>query len=121
MRHNNLFLDLALGLVAGAVATFVMDKVGTFGYKLEDPETREYEENLRGKEYPPEVLAKKVVELVAGESPTQETAQQFGMGIHWVYGMVGGGILGALRSKVPGVASAGGLSYDWHYGYSVTS
>jgi hypothetical protein len=56
-KQHGLMVDVVLGLVAGAAATYVMDKVSTYGYRLEDLGVRKFEENLRGGEYPPEVLA----------------------------------------------------------------
>lgn len=111
MRQNCLIRDVALGLVAGAIATLLMDKVSTWGYKLEDSKVRDYEEKLRGGDYPPEVLAKRAVELTTGATPTKETAQKAGMAIHWGYGILWGGLFGALRNRVLGVGSAGGVIY----------
>lgn len=110
-KSHSAIADAVYGLIAGAAATFVMEKVSTWGYKLENPKKREYEENLRGGEYPPQVLAQKVVETVTGASPAEQTKQKLGMAIHWGYGIVGGGLFGALRSSVPAIASVGGLTY----------
>lgn len=50
---GSILMDVAFGLVAGAAATFVMDKVSGYLYELEDEKTRKYEETLRNNEYPP--------------------------------------------------------------------
>lgn len=78
---------------------------------LEDSKVRDYEEKLRDGEYPPEVLVKRAVELTTGAIPTKETAQKAGMAIHWGYGILWGGLFGALRNRAPGVGSAGGVIY----------
>lgn len=103
-RKNNtssIVTDALFGIIAGAVATFVMEKVSSFGYNLEDEQTRKYEENLRGNEYPPEVLAEKVAETVAGVELDKETRQKYGNDIHWGYGILSGGLFGVLRDRVP--------------------
>lgn len=111
MKHSRLIRDITMGFVAGAVATFVMDKVSTWGYTLEDPKVRESEEKMRGGEYPPEVLAKRVAAATIGSVPNQETIEELAMGIHWGYGVLWGGLFGALRSRVPVIGSAAGLTY----------
>lgn len=111
MKSSCLIRDIAMGLVAGAAATFVMDKVSTWGYSLEDPKVRDYEEKLRNGEYPPEVLAKKATEFATGVTPAKETTNKLGMAIHWGYGILWGGLFGALRSRVPVIGSAAGLTY----------
>jgi uncharacterized membrane protein YagU involved in acid resistance len=102
---------MALGLAAGTAATFVLEKVSTYGYQLENRTTRQYEENLRNGEYPPEVLAEKIARVVSGVEPDKETKQRLGMAIHWGYGIVWGGAFGALRDRVPLIDSAGGLAF----------
>jgi uncharacterized membrane protein YagU involved in acid resistance len=105
------FLDIACGLAAGAAATFVMGKVSTFAYSLEDETTRQYEENLRHQEYPPEVLAGKLAKAVEGVELDRETRQKRGTAIHWGYGVFWGGMFGALRDRVPLVGTACGVGF----------
>ncbi len=72
-KAGSLIKDALFGLRAGAAATFVMDQVSGDLYELEDESTRKYEENLRGNEYPPEMLAEKISEAVAGVEFNKET------------------------------------------------
>ena len=108
---KSLLADVAFGLVAGAAATFVMDKVSGYLYSLEDERTRKQEENLRNNEYPPEVLAEKVAETVAGVKLDKETKQKYGTAVHWGYGVMWGGLFGALRDRAPLVGAANGIGF----------
>lgn len=111
MKNKCLIRDIAMGLVAGAVATFVMDQVSTWDYTLEDTKVKEAEEKMRGGEYPPEVLAKRVAEATTGSVPNKEAIEKLAMGIHWGYGILWGGLFGVLRNRVPVIGSAAGLTY----------
>lgn len=108
---GSILKDAAFGLIAGAAATFVMDKVSGYLYELEDEETRKYEENLRGNEYPPEVLAEKVSAAVTGEELDKETRQKYGNYVHWGYGIMWGGLFGVLRDRAPLVGVGNGLGF----------
>ena len=99
--------DAAFGLIAGAAATFVMDKMSGYLYELEDEETRKYEENLRGNEYPPEALAEEVSVAVTGEELDKESRQKYGNYIHWGFGIMGGG----LFDRLPLVGVADGVGF----------
>lgn len=115
MDHNKeqsgLLADVAYGLAAGAVATFVMEKVSEYGYQLQDEKTRKSEEKLRNEQYPPEVLAGKIAKAVSGVELSKEAKQKYGMAIHWGYGIAWGGMFGALRDRLPVASSAGGLAF----------
>ncbi|MDQ3256885.1 MAG: DUF1440 domain-containing protein [Acidobacteriota bacterium] len=88
-----------------------MDQVSGYLYELEDEGTRKYEENLRGNEYPPEVLAEKISETVAGAELDKETKQKYGNMVHWGYGIMWGGLFGALRDRAPLVGTANGVGF----------
>ena len=108
---GSILIDVAFGLFAGAAATFVMDKVSGYLYELEDKKTRQYEETLRGNEYPPEGLAEKISEAVAGVELDKEQKQKYGNVVHWGYGIMWGGVYGALSGRVPLVDAANGLGF----------
>jgi uncharacterized membrane protein YagU involved in acid resistance len=108
---GSILLDVAFGLVAGAAATFVMDKVSGYLYEFEDKKTRKYEETLRDNEYPPEVLAEKISETIAGVELNKEQKQKYGNIVHWGYGIMWGGIYGGLNGRVPLVDVANGLGF----------
>ena len=46
-----------------------------------------------------------------GSTPDQQTTEKLAMGIHWGYGVLWGGLFGALRNRVPVIGSAAGLTY----------
>jgi uncharacterized membrane protein YagU involved in acid resistance len=108
---GSILMNAVLGLVAGAAATFVMDKVSGYLYELEDEKTRKFEENLRGNEYPPEVMAEKIAEAVAGVELNKGRKEKYGNVVHWGYGIMWGGLYGALRGRAPLVDTANGLGF----------
>ena len=110
-KAGGLIVDVVYGLAAGVAATFVMGQVSTYGYSLEDEKTRQYEENLRHKEYPPEVLAGKVAKAVTGRELGEQEKQKLGMAVHWAYGIGWGDSFGALRRRHPVVGAAGGVGF----------
>jgi uncharacterized membrane protein YagU involved in acid resistance len=88
-----------------------MDKVSTFGYQLEDESTRRYEENLRHREYPPEVLAGKLAKTFQGIEQDRETRHWRSTVIHREYGIFWGGVFGGLRDRVPLVGMTCGVAF----------
>ncbi len=108
---GSILMNAVLGLVAGAAATFVMDKVSGYLYELEDEKTRKFEENLRGNEYPPEVMAEKIAEAVAGVELNKGRKEKYGNVVHWGYGIMWGGLFGALRDRAPLVGTAEGVGF----------
>lgn len=79
-------------LLAGYVATLVMEQASGWWYERQDQEARAREEELR-KEMPTTVLADKIVRLL-GLRVEEEAEQRLGMGLHYGFGAVGG--VGAL-------------------------
>lgn len=108
---GSILMDVAFGLVAGVAATFMMDKVSGYLYELEDEKTRKYEETLRGNEYPPEILAEKISETIAGAELNKKQKQKYGNVVHWGYGIAWGGVYGALSGRLPLVDAANGLGF----------
>ena len=107
----SILTDVAFGLLAGAFATFVMDQVSGCAYQLEDEKTRKQEEEIRHQEYPPELLASKLVRAVNGADLDKEEKQKYGKAIHWAYGIGWGGMYGALRGRVPFADAASGVAF----------
>ena len=63
-RRHGLGEDLVKGAIAGAVATFVMDRATTFLYQREDRRAREREDEARGGTTAYESVAEKGAALV---------------------------------------------------------
>lgn len=50
-------------------------------------------------------------EAVSGHEPDEETRQRLGQAVHWGYGILLGGVYGALRTDAEGADLVGGLGY----------
>lgn len=64
-----------------------------------------------GNEYPPEVLAEKISETVAGVKLDKATKQKYGNAVHWGYGIMWGALFGALRDRAPLVGRANEVGF----------
>ena len=69
---ENILMDVAFGLVAGAVGTFVMGKVTNYMYKHEDPEAQQEYQEVTGGKYVPERTAE-TIERTLGLEVTKKT------------------------------------------------
>jgi uncharacterized membrane protein YagU involved in acid resistance len=58
-----------------------------------------------------EMVARLGYETVAGDEPDEETRRRLGQAVHWGYGILLGGLYGALRSRAEGPDLLGGLGY----------
>jgi len=108
--HRRLAGDLALGFVAGAAATWVMDKVTTVLYARESNEAKERENAARGGRTAYEIAAEKGAGLVGAEL-TEEQRQWIGGGIHWALGASAGAGYGLVRNRIAAAGLGSGLAY----------
>jgi len=99
--HDNPLLDLALGALAGAAATWVMGKATTYLYENEDPQARKREDEARGGGSAYENAAKKAAGL-AGKELSEEETKKIGSAIHWAIGTSAGAGYGLLRRRLAG-------------------
>ena len=99
--HDNPLLDLALGALAGAAATWVMGKTTTYLYEHEDPQARQREDQARGGSTAYETAAKKAAGL-AGRQLSEEEGKKLGSAIHWAVGVSAGAAYGLLRRRLAG-------------------
>lgn len=106
-RNDGFALDLVKGAVAGAVATKVLETVGTYLYGLEDGATRRREEQVRPKE--PVLVAAEKLAAATGTRLGERQLGRLGTALHWATGIGGGVLYALLRRRVSGVASARGL------------
>lgn len=102
--------DLVKGAIAGAVATWAMDKLTTFMYDHEEASARRKEERARGGESAYEVAAEKGAEAV-GAHLTKEQRQEAGTALHWGLGVGAGAVYGVARNRVPFLGQAEGLGF----------
>ena len=98
------------GAVAGAVATFVMDRVDWRLYDLEPEASRRRTWAVRPEHKDPaHVIASRASEaLGTGPIPQHHPA---GLAVHYAIGIAPAAIYGALRERVPGVGAGRGLGY----------
>jgi hypothetical protein len=103
-------LDMIRGAFAGAVATFVMDRVDWFLYDHVPRTARHRTWAVRPEHKDPaHVIASRTSEaLGAGPIPQFHPA---GMAVQYGIGSAPAALYGALRSRVPGVAAGRGLAY----------
>lgn len=111
MRRSGMFAsDLAQGVFAGALATWVMESVSSFLYQREDPDAREREDQVRQGKAPFVVAAEKTAELT-GQPLTEEQKSKLGMVFHWGLGLGAGAAYAALRRRRPFLGWGQGLVF----------
>ena len=99
--NDNPLVDLALGAVAGAAATWVMGKVTTYLYEQEGQQVRQREDRARGGSTAYETAAKKAAGF-AGRELSEEESKKLGSAIHWAIGVSAGAVHGLLRRRLAG-------------------
>ena len=102
--------DLVKGAIAGAVATYAMDKLTSFLYAHESEEAREEEEDARGGATAYEVAAEKGADAI-GTHLTREQRAQAGTTLHWGLGIGAGAVYGVMRTRMPFVGDAEGVGF----------
>jgi Protein of unknown function (DUF1440) len=102
--------DLLKGAVAGAVATFVMDRVTGYMYEHEDRDARRKEDEVRRGRTSYEVVAEKAASA-AGSSLDRRQRQRAGSAMHWALGMGAGAAYAVLRRRFQGLGGAAGTAF----------
>jgi hypothetical protein len=112
MPENNVALDMVKGAIAGAAATFVMDRVDWLLYDLEPSESRRRTWEVRpDHKDPAHVIASRTSQaLGAGPLPQFHPA---GTAVHYAIGVAPAVIYGAMRTRVPSVGAGRGLAYGF--------
>jgi hypothetical protein len=103
--------DALMGAIAGAAGVWVMDRVGWFLYRREDPASIQQERAARveGKDPAHVVAGKAAGALRITLSPPQP--HPAGMAVHYGLGVVPGMLYGPLRHRVGGLRAGRGLLY----------
>jgi uncharacterized membrane protein YagU involved in acid resistance len=109
-RGRELALDAAKGIVAGAVATWVMGKATAYLYEHESKTARQAEDEARGGKTAYGVAAEKGASVV-GADLSEKARKKAGMAIHWGLGVGAGALYGALRGRLPGAELGNGLAF----------
>jgi len=103
-------LDLLLGAMAGAAATWAMDKVTTVIYERQPAKTKRQENKARGGTPPYEVAAQKGAKL-AGRKLSPEQRKKIGSAIHWSLGVTSGALYGLIRNRSRFLGLGSGVAY----------
>jgi len=98
-RNTDLGTDLIKGALAGAAATWVMERVTSYLYEHENPAARQREDGARQGKHAFAVAAEKTTNLT-GIGLSEEQRQRLGMAYHWGLGLGAGAIYAALRRRV---------------------
>ncbi|HVR37640.1 MAG TPA: DUF1440 domain-containing protein [Thermoanaerobaculia bacterium] len=110
MNRRPLLIDVALGALAGAAATWLMDKVTTSMYERESEDVRRRENKARGNKTAYQVAAEKGGEMI-GVDFEHDESEALGELIHWGLGIGAGAFYGALRNVIPSLGIGSGLAY----------
>jgi len=109
-RRDGLAEDLLKGAIAGAVATWVMDRATTYMYQREGRRARQREEEVRKGSSAYEAAAEKGAALV-GRGLTRTERERGGSAIHWGLGIGAGAVYAVLRRRLDLVGSAAGTAF----------
>lgn len=102
--------DLVKGLIAGAAATWAMEKVTGFVWRHEDPAAKQRYEEVTGGSYPPARMANKV-DSVMHLDLTEEQRPVLAQGLHWGYGLGAAAAYAVLRRRLPAASAGQGLLF----------
>jgi hypothetical protein len=108
--ERNVLSDLALGLAAGAAATYVMGKVNTLMYERESDEARKTEDAARGDRTAYESAAEKIAEL-AGWGLSADERRKLGKALHWALGVGTAAAYAVLRRRVRRIGALQGTVF----------
>jgi hypothetical protein len=109
-RKQRLGADLIKGALAGAAATWVMEKVTTWMYEMASDQVRQRENAARDGKSAYVIAARKAAD-VGGLELSDEQQERAGTAIHWTLGIAAGAMYAVLRRRVPAVASGKGLPF----------
>jgi hypothetical protein len=102
--------EVVKGAIAGAVATWSLDRVTNWMYEREPRAAREREDRARHGRTAYEAAAERLARLMGRNlDPNQRRA--WGTAIHWALGIGAGAIYTAFGRKFPGARKAGGLAF----------
>jgi uncharacterized membrane protein YagU involved in acid resistance len=110
-RETGLASDMLRGVVAGLVATWVMDRVDWFMVRREPEASRRLTWEVRPRHMDPaHVIAAEATEA-AGVALSSRQLDTAGIAVHYAIGIAPAAVYGALRGRVPGVDAGAGLAY----------
>ena len=108
---TSLSADIVKGALAGAAAVWVMDQVGWFLYRREDPKAVRKEQKARVKGMDVAHVAANKLAGVVGTKLSPKQPHPAGIAVHYALGIVPGALYAPLRHRVPALSAGRGLVY----------
>jgi hypothetical protein len=102
--------DVVAGALAGAAATWVMNRATTILYERENRQARQREDAARGGRTAYEIAAEKAAGM-AGRELSEAQRKSLGTAVHWGLGIAAGVTYALLRRRVPRAAEAQGMAF----------
>lgn len=109
-RNRNMPKELVKGAIAGAVATWTLDRVTTWMYEREPQAARHREDRVRQGRTAYETAAERVAQAL-GRRLDVDQRRQLGTAIHWALGIGAGIAYTAFGRRFPGARRAGGVAF----------
>lgn len=109
--NTSFTVDVVKGALAGAAAVWLMDQVGWFLYRREDPKAILQEKKARVKGMDVAHVAANKMANAFGARLSPKQPNPAGIALHYALGIVPGALYGPLRHRVPGLSSGRGLVY----------
>lgn len=103
---------LISGIAAGAVATWIMNRVTTLMYKRENKVARQREDAARGNKTAYEIAADKAAAII-GRTLTDRQRARWGQIIHWSLGIGAAIVYTAIRTQLESPGLRHGLLFGF--------
>ena len=102
--------DTVKGVIAGVLATWVLDLVTNWMYQREPQHARQQEDRARHGRTTYEAAAERTAELL-GRTLSDRERQRLGTAIHWALGIGAGVAYSTFAREIPAFRKAGGAAF----------
>jgi uncharacterized protein DUF1440 len=109
-KRSSIREDLIKGAIAGAVATWVMDKATSVMYAREDRRARRREDEAREGKTAYGVAAEKAAGVL-GQRLDAEERERLGGALHWALGIGAGAAYAVLRRRFESIGRGAGIGF----------
>lgn len=109
-KNRSILSGVAIGALAGAAATWLMDRTTTAIIEREPESAKQREQEVRGGLSAYEIAAEKAATL-AGRALSSSERRRIGSAIHWSTGIAAGALYGALRHRIPRLGIGSGVVF----------
>ena len=110
-QERNPAVTAAMGMVAGAIGVWALDRADYFMWNREDPETRAATRAVRPYGEPPAGVVVSELERATGRELTDEQHEAAQTAVHYAIGIGPAAGYALVRDKLPGRGPARGLLY----------